>query len=95
MQSAVDQLLGHALQIKLRCDNSAAIILALRKSFQPLKWKTRGVALRASWLRDSIHILAQRSSTGGRLRCRSSHEDSPQDPVTDPSRESPRLHKQT
>ncbi|OLP99844.1 Retrovirus-related Pol polyprotein from transposon TNT 1-94 [Symbiodinium microadriaticum] len=57
MQSAVDQLLGHALQITLRCDNSAAIILALRESFQPLKWKTQGVALRASWLRDSIHDL--------------------------------------
>ena len=57
MQDTVNQLIGVTLPIMLRCDNAAAIILALRESLQPLKWKTRGVALRASWLRDSIRDL--------------------------------------
>ena len=53
--------MARSLTASLRCDNSAAILLALGEKFQPLRWKTRGVALRASWLRDASRDLDAKS----------------------------------
>ena len=53
-QTTLEDMLGRKLNVRLRGDNSAAIVLTKREGFTLGHWRTRIFAGRGAWLRDQV-----------------------------------------